>query len=392
MKANDTYKVTIINEDMEGNGIARIDNFVIFVFGALKNETVEIKITEVNKRFAKGKIINIITESSKREKVLCPIYDKCGGCNFLHTSYENERRIKKEEIERLFNRKVNYLSTDNSLNYRNKVVLHVKNNKLGFYDSKTHNICSFNTCCLLDPLINRAIDNIKKYDLTGVREIMIRSVNDEVLINIISDMDETPLLNIDVDSLYLNDKHVKGKEYLIDEVNNFKFSIYPLSFYQINKEGMTSIYNKAKEYILDGDTLLDLYCGTGTIGIWMSDNFKKVVGVEINESSIRNANINKKLNDIKNIEFICGDAKKIKSKFDSIIVDPPRSGLSKEVIKYIDDSNSKRIVYISCNYKTLKRNIDLLNNYNLEDVSICDMFPRTKHVEIVCLLEKNDNE
>ena len=272
-------------------------------------------------------------------------------------------------------------------------MLHVKNNKLGFYDSKTHNICSFNTCYLLDPLINKTIDSIKKYDLTGVLEIMIRTVNNEVMINIISDRDDILLLDIDVDSLYLNDKHIKGKKYLIDEINNFKFSIYPLSFYQINKEGMTSIYNKAREYILRGDTLLDLYCGTGTIGIWMSDNFKKVVGVEINESSIKNANINKKLNDINNIEFMCSDAKKINGKFDSIIVDPPRSGLSKDVVKYINNSNSKRLVYISCNYKTLKRNIELLNNYSLEDMSICDMFPRTKHVETVCVLERcNDNE
>ena len=148
MKINDIYEVTIINEDMEGNGIARIDNFVIFIFGALKNEKVLIKITELNKRFAKGKIVNIIIKSPKRNRILCPIYDKCGGCNFLHTSYENERKIKKDEIERLFKRKVNYLNTNNSLNYRNKVVLHIKNNKIGFYDSKTHNICSFNTCYL----------------------------------------------------------------------------------------------------------------------------------------------------------------------------------------------------------------------------------------------------
>lgn len=391
MKINDIYEVTIINEDMEGNGIARIDNFVIFIFGALKNEKVLIKIAELNKRFAKGKIVNIITKSPKRNKILCPIYDKCGGCNFLHTSYENERKIKKDEIERLFKRKVNYLNTNNSLNYRNKVVLHIKNNKIGFYDSKTHNICSFNTCYLLDSLINKTIYNIKEYDLTGVYEIMIRSVNNEVMVNIISDIENTPLLNIDVDSLYLNDKYIKGKEYLIDEINKYKFSIYPLSFYQINNEGMTSIYNKAKEYILGGDTLLDLYCGTGTIGIWMSDIFRKVVGVEINESSIKNANINKKLNNINNIEFICSDAKRIKGKFDSIIVDPPRNGLSKDVINYINNSNSKRLVYISCNYKTLKRDIDLLSNYVLKDISICDMFPRTKHVECVCVLERRQN-
>lgn len=386
MKINDIYQVTIISEDMEGNGIARIDNFVIFVFGALKNEKVKIKITEINKRYAKGKIINILEKSNKRKSVLCPIYDKCGGCNFFHTSYENERTIKLKEIERLFNRKVNYLNTTNSLNYRNKVTLHIKNNKIGFYDTKTHNICSFNTCYILNPLINKTIDKIKSYDLTNIDEIMIRSVNNEVMINIISDIKNLELLNIDVDSLYLNSKFIKGKEYLIDNINGLKFSIYPDSFYQINNEGMTSIYNKAKEYIGSGGTLLDLYCGTGTIGIWMSDKYNKITGVEINESSIKNANINKKLNNIKNINFICGDCKTIKGKFDSIIVDPPRSGLSKEVIKYINNSNSKVLVYISCNYKTLKRDIELLDKYNFKDMSICDMFPRTKHVECVCLL------
>ena len=157
MKINDIYEVTIISEDMEGNGISRIDNFVIFVFGALKNEKVKIKITEINKRYAKGKIINILEKSNKRKSVLCPIYDKCGGCNFFHTSYENERTIKLKEIERLFNRKVNYLNTTNSLNYRNKVTLHIKNNKIGFYDTKTHNICSFNTCYLLYALLNNKI-------------------------------------------------------------------------------------------------------------------------------------------------------------------------------------------------------------------------------------------
>ena len=123
----------------------------------------------------------------------------------------------------------------------------------------------------------------------------------------------------------------------------------------------------------------------------MSDIFRKVVGVEINESSIKNANINKKLNNINNIEFICSDAKRIKGKFDSIIVDPPRNGLSKDVINYINNSNSKRLVYISCNYKTLKRDIDLLSNYVLKDISICDMFPRTKHGECVCVLERRQN-
>ena len=151
---------------------------------------------------------------------------------------------------------------------------------------------------------------------------------------------------------------------------------------------MTSIYNKALTYIKSDKSLLDLYCGTGTIGIWMHNKFDNVLGIEINKDSIKNANINKELNNIKNIEFKCDDAKNIKKKYDSIIVDPPRNGLSKEVTKYLNDSNSNQIVYISCNPNTLKRDIELLNKYEIKNLSCCDMFPRTKHIEMICVLER----
>ena len=208
------------------------------------------------------------------------------------------------------------------------------------------------------------------------------------MINLNGNIKDKSILNIECDSLYQNNHYVKGKEYLIDEINNFKFSIFPNSFYQINKEGMILIYDKAKEYIGNGNKLLDLYCGTGTIGIWMNKNYKSITGIEINEDSIKNANINKDLNNLKNIEFICGDAKTANGDYDTIIVDPPRNGLSNCVIKFLNNSNSKKIVYISCNPNTLKRDIDLLNNYELKDINAYSMFPRTKHIECICLLEK----
>ena len=151
-----------------------------------------------------------------------------------------------------------------------------------------------------------------------------------------------------------------------------------MSFYQVNNEVMKLIYDKAKYYVGFGNTLLDLYCGTGTIGIYLKDNFKHITGLEINSTSIENANINLKLNNIKNIEFINDDAKNIKGFYDVIIVDPPRSGLS--------NSNSSKIIYISCNPNTLKRDIDKLENYTLDDISAASMFPRTKHIECVCKL------
>jgi 23S rRNA (uracil1939-C5)-methyltransferase len=153
---------------------------------------------------------------------------------------------------------------------------------------------------------------------------------------------------------------------------------------------MTNIYNKAYEYITENKHLLDLYCGTGTIGIWLNNKFDSVTGVEINESSIKNANINKELNNLKNIKFICNDAKNIEGKFDSIVVDPPRIGLSKDVINYLNNSNSKEIIYISCNPNTLKRDLDLLTNYVVKDISCADMFPRTKHIESLMVLERKN--
>ncbi len=388
MKLNEEYEVTIIDEDNIGNGIAKIDNFVIFIKNTLIGEILKIILTKINKNYAIGEVLSFIKKSDKRIDPICPYYNLCGGCNFLHTTYSNERKIKQRYLEKLFNRKINYLETKNELNYRNKIVLHVNNGILGLYNDKTHDICRIDSCYLINPKINKFISYLKTIDLTNVKDIMIRCINDEIMININTLKDDKSLENINCDSLYINNKFIKGKEYLIDEINNYKFSIYPESFYQVNKEGMTNIYNKALEYIFNNKTLLDLYCGTGTIGIWLNNKFENITGVEINDKSIKNANINKKLNNLNNIEFICSDAKNIKGNFDTIVVDPPRIGLSKDVINYLNESNSKQIIYISCNPNTLKRDINLLTNYELKDISCCDMFPRTKHCESITVLEK----
>ena len=389
MKVNDEYKIVIDNEDYIGNGVTRINNFVTFILNGLKGEIVRVKIIYIHKRFAIAEIIEQITSSEHRIKPICNNYNKCGGCNFLHTTLENEINIKKEYLERLFNRKIDYYQSKNEYNYRNKVVLHVLEGKLGYFNDKTHDICEFDSCKLLNPKINSKISDLKKYNLNGINEILIRCINNEIMINISGNIKDNKLKDIDCDSLYINNNYIKGKEYLIDEINNLKFSIYPNSFYQVNREVMSKIYDKAKEYAGSGNNLLDLYCGTGTIGIWMKDNYKNITGVEINKDSIKNANINKKLNNLKNINFICGDAKIAKGNYDTIIVDPPRNGLSNSVIDFLNKSNSGKIIYISCNPKTLQRDIDLLNKYELKNISAYSMFPRTKHIECVCLLERN---
>ena len=390
MKLKDKYRVEIIDEDNIGNGISKIDNFVIFINNALKGEILDIEITKINKHYAVGKILNIVKKSNKRIDVVCKYYNSCGGCNFLHTTYENEIENKINYLEKLFQTKINYLNNSSNLNYRNKVTLHVDNGVLGYYNDKTHNLCEIDYCYLLDDKINDKIKEIKKYNLKDITEIMIRCISNKIMINITTNNENIDLKNIECDCLYINNKYVKGEKYLIDTIDNIKYSIYPNSFYQVNNEVMKLIYDKAKEYAQKDDTLLDLYCGTGTIGIYLKDNFKHITGLEINASSIENAKINLELNNIKNIEYICDDAKNIKGKFDAIIVDPPRIGLSNQVIEYLNKSNSKKLVYISCNPNTLKRDINKLNNYNLEEISSSSMFPRTKHIECVCKLVRKE--
>ena len=391
MKINDIYEVIIDSVDINGNGVTRINNIVTFIPNALENEKLKIKITEIEKHFAYAEILEKIKSSNLRNEVKCPYYNKCGGCNFLHTSYENEINVKINNLEKLFNRKINYISNEDINNYRNKVTLHVLEGKIGYFNNKTHDLCEIDNCLLLNPKINLKIHDLNNYDLNGIEELMIRCINNKIMINIKGKNINKNIKSIECDSLYINDEFISGEKYLIDEINNLKFSIYPNSFYQVNKEVMTNIYNKAKEYAGLGNNLIDLYCGTGTIGLWLKDNFKNITGIEINNSSIKNANINKELNNAKNINFKLGDASIINkyiNNIDTILVDPPRAGLSKSVINTLNNSKSNKIVYISCNPKTLKRDIDKLDNYNIIEISACNMFPRTKHIECVCLLER----
>ena len=392
MKINDIYDVVIESVDDIGNGVTRINNIVVFVPYTLSNEKVKIKIVSVSKRFAVGKVIEFITKSDKRCEVKCHCYNECGGCNFLHIDFDSEKRIKIDYINKLFNINIESVLTNNEYNYRNKATFHIKNNKIGYYSEKTNNIVEFDNCLLLDNRINDIYNYLKINDLNGITEVIIRVTTKDIMIVFKGEKyDINDLINnFNITSIYLNDKLIYGKNYIIEEIDNIKYSIYPNSFFQVNKNNMKIMYDKAREYAGYGNNLLDLYCGTGTIGIYLKDNFKHIDGIEINKDSIKNANINKKLNNINNIDFICNDASIAKNNnYDVIIVDPPRSGLSKKVIDFLNKSKAKRIVYISCNPKTLKRDIDLLNNYSMVKLEIINMFNKTKHIESIMVLERS---
>lgn len=384
---NDIYEVEIIDIDKRGNGIAKLNNFTLFVANSFLNERLIVKVEKVEKRYAFASIVSIIDASINRIKPVCEVYNKCGGCAFMCSNYDYEKDIKLKYIENLFNIKVDKSYFLNEYNYRNKVSLHVYDGKIGLFSENSHDLVEINNCYLLDSKINDVIKLIKKSNLNNINNIVIRTTSSDIMVIFDNEYDYSELIKMkDITSIYIKDKCVYGAYYITEVINDIKYTIYPDSFFQVNISGMIKLYDIVKEYAGSGKNLLDLYSGTGTIGLYLKDNFDKVTGIEINESSIKNAHLNKKINNALNVEFVLGDSKIASKKdYDVIVVDPPRSGLSKDVINYLNNTNAK-VVYVSCNPDTLKRDIELLSNYELKKLSVVNMFPRTKHVESVALL------
>lgn len=394
MNENDILECLIIDEDNMGNGISKVNNFVIFIKGALKDEKVKIKIITKQKHFGIGELIEVIIPSPKRYEIKCPYYYRCGGCNFLHIK-ENEELTKKQLfITNLFKEyKVCNIVYDDFYNYRNKVSLHVQDGKIGFFKTNTNSLVEINKCLLISDVMNNLIKKLKDFDLKNITKIVIKEAfyTKEILISFygsinISDLEKLNKFNIK--AVYLNGKLIKYNNNIIEKIGNYKFSINEKSFFQVNTRLMEQLYQKIKEYAGKGNSLLDLYCGTGTIGIFLSDNFKDIVGVEIVKEAIENALYNKNINNINNIKFICGDSKVLKEgSFSCVVVDPPRSGLSKKVIDNIKNINPEKLVYVSCNPLTLKRDLKLLeSNFKVLEITPFNMFPRTNNVECCSLL------
>lgn len=395
------YLITDLNH--LGQGITRIDNKITFVPKTVSGDIINLEITKSHKNYNEAKLLKIIKPSPDRIEYKCPYYNKCGGCNIANLEYDNQLKYKKEKVINIFKKynKIDInptiIASDEILHYRNKITLQY-NKQLGLYEERTHNIIPIKECLLMPKKVNDIIKLLSKYNYnTSLQKIVIRIINDQVMINIIAKDIPKSLIeilkNIDI-SLYHNSKYISGNKVLIETLNNYKFSILPDSFFQINKKQTINLYNQIVEYASPNkeDKILDLYCGVGTIGIYLSKYCKEVLGIEINKSSIENANINKKLNNIENISFIEADVSKVlnmKYIADIIIVDPPRSGLDKNTIETLIKIKPKKIVYVSCDPITLSRDINLLkNNYTLKDIKLYDMFPQTYHVECVCVLER----
>lgn len=409
MEVGDILEVEIVGLNHQGKGITRVDNKVIFVSNALVSEVVKICISKVSKKFLEAYVLEYIKISDSRVIPQCPYYLECGGCDIMHMSYESQHEFKVNKVKEIINKfvkediKICDIIYGEQYNYRNKATFHV-NEKIGYYKEKTYELIDIDKCMISSSEINNILSILSDMDLRNIKSVVVRSSYDNKNIMVILDIVDKIDKNMFVDKLkdYVSSIYIKNKDYsliygdkyIIDKIGDLSFVISPDSFFQVNTYMAYKLYSKVLEYSkVDKDKkVLDLYCGTGTIGLFLVSKCKELVGVEINSSAINDANINKDLNGFNNVRFICGDSgkvlKKLNYKPDIVIVDPPRSGLDNLAINQVIDLKASRVVYVSCDPVTLARDLNILKEYyKILEISLVDMFPNTHHVESVCELE-----
>lgn len=383
--------------DHQGRGIAHYNNKVYFIFNALPDEEVEIEILKEKKNIVTGKVIKYYKKNDDlRTDTKCPFYGICGGCDIMHIKDQNGYKLDKLNniIKKYVDKNIKVLDVVNlnEYNYRNKITLQVCNNEIGLYKKNSNDIVCIDKCYLVDDRINKIIDLIKKnQNLNGIKQIVIKCMDESMVTFIGDDNVNYDYLKSVVDSIYVNKKNVYGKSKITVYMGNFKFLVSSESFFQVNTLVANAMYNYIDSLIDKTNVIFDLYCGTGTIGIFVSNKANRVIGLEINSEAVRDANENKKINNINNIDFYEGDSssivKKTNLKPNVIIVDPPRNGLDDKMINDINKLLPKKIIYVSCDPMTLARDLKKLDKYNIISIKGFNMFPNSYHVESVTLLE-----
>lgn len=393
-------QVTINKLDNKGRGIGYTSGKIVFVKNALPGEVVTLKNIKEHKKYITADIQNIVKKSELRNIPKCPYYDSCGGCNLMHVGIDYQEEYKEEKVKEILKKYANikenvkFIKNNKELYYRNKVTLKVKNGEFGYYNDETHNFINVNNCLLVNNKINDFIkSNVIKIN-NG--ELVIRvNYQDELLISIKSEENISILNDINkynVVGVVLNDKIIYGTSFFYDYIGDFKFKVSYNSFFQVNNYMASNIFMILKSN-LKGKNLLDLYCGVGTLGLSLKDNFESIYGIEKIENAIIDAKENALINNCNNAHFYAGDTyevlKDINVSFDTIIVDPPRSGLNEETRNLIIKLKPDKLCYVSCDPFTLARDLNILNKYyDVEKINALDMFPNTYHVECVCILER----
>jgi 23S rRNA (uracil1939-C5)-methyltransferase len=449
LQKNEVREGKVIDLTHEGHGVVKLERYPIFIPNALIDETIEYKVIKVKKNFAIGKLLDIKVQSNQRVEPPCVYYYKCGGCQLQHLSYQAQLAMKKEQVINLFHRKANFENTiihdtigmETPWRYRNKSQIPVGKNEdndaiMGFYRQRSHQIIDMDECLIQDTKHQDVMNHVKQwfnelnvsiYDERKkaglMRHVVIRTghyTGDLMVIFVTNGkkFKQSDIMTQKLIEAFPNIKSVKhninnthsnvimgdvshtlyGVDQIEDTLSDITFKISDQSFYQINSTQTEKLYQRAIEYAdLQGEeTVLDTYCGIGTIGLYMAPKAKHVYGVEVVPEAIEDAKKNATINQFENTTFVCGKAEEVILKWkaqgikpDVVMVDPPRKGCDESFLDTLLELNPRRIVYISCNPSTQQRDAQhLATQYELTQITPVDMFPHTTHVETVAQFDR----
>lgn len=464
-KKNDVLEIEITDQGTTGEGIGKVSGYTLFVKDTVIGDVAKVKVMKAKKNYAFARLVEIVKPSKYRVEPLCPVAKSCGGCQLQAMNYQQQLKFKQEKVFNNIRRIggvedfvmkpimgmeelcVKGHEENGPFHYRNKAQFPVGRDKegkiiSGFYAGRTHSIISVNDC-LLGTGVNKTVmdivkmymtlEGVKPYDEVThkgvVRHVLIREGKHtgQVMVCIIINGDKLPQvdrlaeqllkvsgmtdislnINKEKSNVILGDKIINlyGPGYIEDYIGDVKFRISPLSFFQVNPVQTEKLYSKAMEYakLTGSETVWDLYCGIGSISLFLAKNARKVIGVEIVEPAVEDAKVNARINNIENVDFISGAAEDVVPEYfqrhkgapecnpDVIVVDPPRKGCDEKLLNTMVLMAPKRIVYVSCDSATLARDIKWLSDkgYKLVEATPCDMFGQSVHVETVALLVQN---
>ena len=450
LSKNKEYIVDIVDIGQGGVGVGKYEGFTVFVEGGLLQDKVKVKINKSKKNYAVGDIVEIIEKSPFRVDRICSDELKdCGGCQIQELNYNKQLELKTNEVKQVVARIGKLENVDihetmgmeNPCRYRNKAQFPIQNINgepaIGFYKKKSHDVIPTDMCVIQHDINDKIIKIIKTYiqaynisiynenTHTGVLRHLVTKVGfttNEVMVVLVANGTNLPHLNelasileenipgfktlvLNVNKAKTNvilgkeNKVIYGNGKINDYIGDLVFEISPLSFFQVNPIQTEVLYNKALEYaeLKENDTVFDIYCGIGTISLFLAQKATKVYGIEIVEDAIKDAKINAKLNNLNNVEFYVGKAEEVVPKMYSegktanvVMVDPPRKGCDEKVLDTIVSMQPDRVVYVSCNPKNLARDLNYLDErgYKCIEIQPVDMFPHTMHVECVAKIVK----
>jgi len=448
LQKNSIYSIKIEDLGHAGEGVGKIEGFTVFVDGGIPGDYLKIKLKTLKKNYGIGRIIEILQPSNDRVTPICPLANTCGGCQIMQMDYEAQLDIKRKRVKDILERIGKIQTTvhptigmDNPYEYRNKAQFPVGKIKgqaiLGFYKKGSHEIVATEHCHIQSPINKEIIqvmkEYIKNYDISvydektgkGILRHVVTKVGfttGEVMVVLVTNGRNLPykkalieILEKSVDGLKsvvqnINDRNTNvilgkenttlyGEDKIVDYIGELKFNISPQSFFQVNPVQTKKLYEKTLEYagLTGEENVFDIYCGIGSISLFLAKKAKKVVGVEVVEAAINDAEENARINHIYNTEFYAGKAEEVIPKLyekgltaDVVVVDPPRKGCEEVVLETIVKMEPKRIVYVSCNPASLARDLAYMEEkgYSTVEVQPVDMFPHGSHVECIALLQR----